>query len=167
MIIEVQELDSPRYPPSETEPELITAVRGQVFAPGSASMVNVVNGGRRRGGAGPGNRSISSSNNHADGRNSPSVTAQSSFSTRTVKNVRSLPDLMGAAILLAQGGGRALAPSKSTCNRSHAGEILRSGSVRDTEPPARRPRKLVRKRTLREKESRDLLQVSSTQQTFI
>lgn len=163
MIIEVQDLDSPRHPPSEMEPELITAVRGQVFAPGSASMVNVVSGGRR---GGPGNRSISS-NNNVGGRDSPSVTAQSTLSTRTVKNVRSLPDLMGAAILLAQGGGRALAPSNSTCNRSHAGEIRRSGSVREAEPPARRPRKLVRKRTLREKGSRDLLQVPSTQQTFI
>lgn len=126
----MHDLDSPRYPP-ETEPELVTAVRAQVFAPGSASMVSV---GRR--------------NTSSAGRDSPLVAEP----VRTIKNVRSLPDLVGAAILLAQSGGRALAPSKS-----NAGEILRSGSVRDTE--TRRPRKLVRKRTVREKASSDLLQV--------
>lgn len=122
---------------TETEPELITAVQGQVFRPGSASMVDV---GRKRG---PGSSST--------GRDSPPFKE----SARTVKNVRSLPDLIGATILLAQGGGRAaLAPSKS-----HAGELLRGGSVRDAEP--RKPKKLVRKRTLRERVSQDLLRIPS------
>lgn len=148
----MHDLDSPRlFSPTETEPELVTAVRAQVFAPGSASMVSVA-----------GRRHTSSA-----GRDAPSVTAVSAqqhhhhHHARTVKNVRSLPDLVGAAILLAQSGGRALTTSSHKANAAAAtGEmqILGSGSVHDAE--TKRPRKLVRKRTLREKGSRDLLQVA-------